>query len=171
VNVEQMLKEYPEKKAKLETLKIELEGLMDNINRGYGIMESDEETIEGMTFALNMDGMPKAHNNESKVERIVEEYKKEQERLKKPLPANMFMQKRNLEHRIKALELEISMVDALMIALTTEEKLVIQKFYLEGLPWRYVREEYKKRFGEPKEKQTLKRIRREAICKMSKIIA
>lgn len=166
-----MLKEYPAKKAKLEALKVELEGLMHNINYGHGIIESDAEVIEAMTFARNIDGMPRGQSSESKVERIAEKYKEVQEKLKKPIPEIMFLQKRNLESRIKSLELEIAMVDAMMLTLTAEEKLVIEKFYLEGLPWRYVRDEYQKRFGEYRERSTLKQIRHNAISKMSKIIA
>lgn len=171
MRVEQMLREYPQKKARLETLKIRLEGLKDDIQQGYGIEETDTDTIEGMTFASSRDGMPRAHNNSSPTERVAENYRKEQERLKKPIPASLFLEKRSLESQIRHLETDVAQVDAMMIALSAEEKLIIQKFYLERMPWRFVVEAYRERFGIYKELRTLHDIKNRALEIMEKIIA
>ena len=82
MNLEHRLRTLREKTARIEVLKLEIEGLQEEIRLSTGIEETDEETIEGMTFRRSLDSIGRG-NNASKTEKVALNYRQEQDRLSK----------------------------------------------------------------------------------------
>ncbi|NLP33509.1 MAG: hypothetical protein GX353_10250, partial [Oligella ureolytica] len=55
MSLEHRLRTLREKTARIEVLKLEIEGLQEEIRLSAGIEETDEETIEGMTLRRSLD--------------------------------------------------------------------------------------------------------------------
>ena len=165
-----MIKKHKQNKSRLECAKIRLEGLKDNINKGYGIKETDRETIEGMTYSKNVDGMPGSPSNDSKVERIVTTYREEQDRLRKPKSGDMFDEKRMLEEKIKRLQYEVDLVEAMLRALTTDERYIVEMKLIEEMSWQSLVKSYMEENKMYKDERTLRRIKKQAIDKMENVL-
>jgi len=76
---------------------------------------------------------------------------------------------RSLEHRLRHLRYRIQRVEAMLSALTHRERLVVQKFYIEGHPWSDVVSLYKQEMPSPREADALKATRNAAMDKMRQI--
>jgi len=76
---------------------------------------------------------------------------------------------RSLEHRMRHLRYRIQRVEAMLSALTQRERLVVQKFYIEGHPWSDVVALYKQEMPSPREADALKATRNAAMAKMQQI--
>ncbi len=76
---------------------------------------------------------------------------------------------RSLEHRLRHLRYRIRRVEAMLCALTQRERLVVQKFYIEGHPWSDVVALYRQEMPSPREADALKATRNAAMDKMRQI--
>lgn len=76
---------------------------------------------------------------------------------------------RSLEHRLRHLRYRIQRVEAMLSALTQRERLVVQKFYIEGHPWSDVVALYKQEMPSPREADALKATRNAAMAKLQQI--
>jgi hypothetical protein len=74
-----------------------------------------------------------------------------------------------MEKRLKRIRYTIRRVEAMLGALTQRERLVVQKFYIEGYPWSDVVALYKKEMPSPREADALKATRNNAMAKMNRI--
>lgn len=185
--IEDKLKSYNYNTARLDWLKVEVQNLQDRIEllkkelkRTEGIKETDEETIEALTFGnRSLDGQStgKGSPNRYKLENIALRYKEEQRELEKPRESEDIISEirqlrgkiNNYYNEIGELKKEIACVKACMKVLTREERFVIERQYFDGLQWRFICVEYMKEFGEPKEERTLKSYRQRAIKKMEAV--
>ena len=170
MNLEHRLRTLREKTARIEVLKLEIEGLREEVRLSTGIEETDEETIEGMAYRRVM---VEGHSSEtsSKTERVALTYKEEQERLKQPKSIshiNAEIRKREAEK--KRLEDETIPIKIALDGLNTREKLVVEEFYINGNSWYMVSVIHQQRYGQYIVEDTCKKIRNRAFKKMRRII-
>jgi hypothetical protein len=168
MTIEERLKSYSKNKARIGYLKLQLEGIMDNIKYGMGIEESDADTIEGMTYHRNIDGQPMGSGVSSKTERVALDYRCEQEKMVNPDGESIMMLRRVVEQEIRYLEREVAMVDAIMSALGEEERYIITRLYIDKMPWEYIIRDYAARYA-PREERTLKDKRQIAMRVMEAV--
>lgn len=74
-----------------------------------------------------------------------------------------------MEKQLVQTRYAIRRVEAMLGALTQRERLVVQKFYIEGYPWSDVVAFYKKEMPSPREADALKATRNNAMAKMHRI--
>jgi hypothetical protein len=174
-SVKELLTSYRHNKSRIEVLEVKIAGLKKQLeynNQTY--TEPERETIEGMaTPAAVIDDMPKAitNVNSDPTARIALTYRDNIVNTNEIDTIDIKLEIARCEAEKEQLEAETKLVDAMMMSLTAEQKLIIQKFYIEGMIWRYVANEYNTRFGEFREKKTLLQIRDAAIAEMEKVRA
>jgi hypothetical protein len=164
------LKRYKPQKTRYELLKLELDGINDNIRNGYGISETKDETIEGVAFRRGIDGMPPSGNSDSKVERIVLNLDKERQSLKGDID-KLFEEKRIFEQRLAPIEREIKETEIILSVLGKEEKLVIESWFFDGLRIPLIQEAYYQKFKSFPGYNTIRRMKDKAISRMEEVIS
>lgn len=164
------LKRYKTLKSRCDYLKLQLEGINDNIKNGHGITESKDEMIEGMTFRRSIDGMPPSGNSESKIEKIALNLDKEKERLKGNAE-HLFEEKRILEQRLAPIEREVKKTEIILSVLGKEEKLVIESLFFDGLRIPFVQDAYYLEFKSYPAYNTIRRMKDRAISRMEEVIS
>lgn len=169
MTVHERLKRYKTQKARCDFLKLQLEGLQDNIRNGYGISETKDETIEGMVFRRSINGMPPSGSNQSKTECIALDIDKEIERLK-PNTNKLFEQKHILEQQIAPIEKEVMETEAGLSVLGKEERLVIESWYFDRLRIPLIQEAYYQKFKSFPAYNTIRRMKDRAISRMEEVI-
>ena len=156
MKVEDRLKEYKANISKINLLNVEEKELLRQL----------ELNKPSYISAAHMSETPPSQTN--KFSSQVENFAIKQEKL----------DKRNNQIKIRLSEIaddrfryqcQIFKVDALLDCLGAEERFIVEKFYFDKLKLRYVQEEYKKRFGEYRESQTLQIIKTQALKKMQKV--
>ena len=170
MNIENRLKEYREKTARIKVLELEIEGLMDELHNADGITETDAETIEGMTFRRTEGGGGSSEFS-SKTERIALKYKDEQGKIKVPQEVSFLteeIRKRQIE--LKRLREETEPISIAINGLTGQEKLVIEEFYINNSTWYTVSMVHQQRYGQYIVKETCQKIRNRALKKMKRIL-
>ena len=171
MTVYERLKRYKCQKTKYDLLKLELDGINDNIKNGHGIQETKDEMIEGMTFRRSIDGMPPpSGNSESKTERVALNLDKERDRLK-PNTNKLFEEKRALEQRLAPIEKEVRETEIILSVLGKEEKLVIESLFFDGLRIPFVQDAYYLAFKSYPAYNTIRRMKERAISKMEEVIS
>jgi hypothetical protein len=165
------LKRYKCQKTRYELLKLELDGIKDNIRNGHGIQETKDEMIEGMTFRRSIDSMPPpSGNSESKTEKIALNLDKERDRLK-PNTNKLFEEKRSLEQRIAPIEREIKETEIILSVLGKEERFVIESWFFDGLRIPMIQEGYYQKFKSFPAYNTIRRMKDRAISRMEEVIS
>lgn len=137
MNLEDRLKTYKEKCARIEVLKLEIEGLRERLQH-TGIHETDEETIEGMMLRRTPDGTG-TKSYDSRVERVALKYKDEQEELSQPEDITyLYEQIRAKEGELKRLEEEVLPIQKALEGITDRQRLVITEYCIKRNPWHKV---------------------------------
>lgn len=171
MNIEKMLKEYREKCARIDILELEIEGLIEAIPHAEGIMETDEETIEGMALGRSMEGPGQSGNTSSKTERVALNYKEQQGKLKTPTAiSELYEEIRKREAEKKRLLREVEPIKIALNGLSDKERLIIEEFYIKNNSWYVVTVRYQQRYGYPVIKDTCRKIRAAAINKIKRIM-
>ena len=169
MNLEDRLKTYKEKCARIEVLKLEIEGLRERLQH-TGIHETDEETIEGMMLRRTPDGTG-TKSYDSRVERVALKYKDEQEELSQPEDITyLYEQIRAKEGELKRLEEEVLPIQKALEGITDRQRLVITEFYIKGNTWYVVGVKHQQVFGHYIGRDTCRKIRDEALRKMRRIL-
>lgn len=76
---------------------------------------------------------------------------------------------KTIEKKLKEYRYMMKRMEAMLSVLTQREKLVIQKFYIDGYPWSDVVAFYKEQMPSPREADALKATKCNAIAKMKKV--
>lgn len=169
MNLEDRLKTYKEKCARIEVLKLEIEGLRERLQH-TGIHETDEETIEGMMLRRTPDGTG-TKSYDSRVERVALKYKDEQEELSQPEDITyLYEQIRAKEGELKRLEEEVLPIQKALEGITDRQRFVITEFYIKGNTWYVVGVKHQQVFGNYIGRDTCRKIRDEALRKMRRIL-
>ena len=171
MTVHERLKRYKLQKARVDYLKLQLEGLLDNIKYGHGITETKEETIEGVTFRKNVSDMPMGGGYESsKTERIA--LNVDDDMLKLKADTNrLFEEKREMEQKIIIIEQEVKVTETVLSALNYEERFVIEKWFFDQMRITYIQDAYYDKFKKYLCYATVKNIKSKAFEKMEKVTA
>lgn len=170
MNLEDRLKTYKEKCARIEVLKLEIGGLQEEIRLSAGIEETDEETIEGMTLRRSLDIIGRGDNT-SKTEKVALNYRQEQNRLSKSRDiSDLYEQIRAKQGELKRLEDETLPIEKALKGITDKERLVITEFYIKGNTWYVVGVKHQQVFGNYIGRDTCRKIRDEALRKMRRIL-
>lgn len=168
--LEQRLKTHREKTARIAVLELEIQGLEAEINNSTGIHETDDETIEGMALRRSLEGAG-GGDNTSKVEKVAMNFRTEQERLQKPQDVSyLYSQIKDKQGELKRLKDETLPIEKALQGLTDKQRLVITEFYIKGNTWYTVGVKHQQVFGGFIVKETCKKIRSEALDKMSRIL-
>jgi hypothetical protein len=169
MNLEDRLKTYKEKCARIEVLKLEIEGLRERLQH-TGIHETDEETIEGMMLRRTPDGTG-TKSYDSRVERVALKYKDEQEELSQPEDITyLYEQIRAKEGELKRLEEEVLPIQKALEGITDKQRLVVTEFYIKGNTWYTVGTKHQQAFGNYIGRDTCRKIRDEALRKIRRIL-
>ena len=169
MNLEDRLKTHKEKCARIEVLKLEIEGLRERLQH-TGIHETDEETIEGMMLRRTPDGTG-TKSYDSRVERVALKYRDEQEELSQPEDITyLYEQIRAKEGELKRLEEEVLPIQKALEGITDRQRLVITEFYIKGNTWYVVGVKHQQVFGNYIGRDTCRKIRDEALRKMRRIL-
>jgi hypothetical protein len=169
MNLEDRLKTYKEKCARIEVLKLEIEGLRERLQH-TGIHETDEETIEGMMLRRSLDSIS-GGDNASRTEKVALNYRQEQDRLSQPQDISyLHEQIRAKQGELKRLEDETLPIEKALKGITDKEKLVITEFYIKGNTWYVVGMKHQQVFGNYISRDTCRKIRDEALRKMRRIL-
>ena len=170
MSLEHRLRTLREKTARIEVLKLEIEGLQEEIRLSTGIEETDEETIEGMTLRRSLDSIGRG-NNASKTEKVALNYKAEQNRLSKSRDTSyLHEQIRAKQGELKRLEDETLPIEKALKGITDKERLVITEFYIKGNTWYVVGVKHQQVFGNYIGRDACRKIRDEALRKIRRIL-
>ncbi len=170
MNLEHRLRTLREKTARIEVLKLEIEGLQEEIQLSTGVNETDEETIEGMTLRRSLDSIGRG-DNASKTEKVALNYKAEQDRLGRSRDVSyLYEQIRAKQGELKRLEDETLPVEKALQGITDKQRLVVTEFYIKGNTWYTVGTKHQQAFGNYIGRDTCRKIRDEALRKMRRIL-
>ena len=168
-DVEKMLKNHLKNQAKLTEIDIKKETYEKELEYAGTVYEDTEkEVIENMQLA----GQPydTIHSNTNKVSdkvlETVENYHKEEKYINK-------INRKHIENKLVELKIikddldkKIVRVENMMIPLSTEEKFIIETYYMEKSKWDYVSQQYCIEFQKSKSINQLLNIRDNAIESM-----
>lgn len=170
MNLEERLRKYREQTARIEVLRLEIEGIEEEIKRSTGIHESDEETIEGMMYRRSLVGVG-GKGNESKVERVALKYKDEQGELCRPKNiSHLYEQIRDKQGELKRLQDETLPVEKALKGITDKQRLIVTEYYINGNNWYRVGMIHQDTFGYYIGKYACQKVRDEALKKMRRIL-
>jgi hypothetical protein len=170
MNLEHRLKTLREKTARIEVLKLEIEGLQEEVRLSTGVNETDEETIESMTLRRALGGIGRG-DNASKTEKVALNYKAEQDRLGRSRDVSyLYEQIRAKQGELKRLEDETLPVEKALQGITDKQRLVVTEFYIKGNTWYTVGTKHQQAFGNYIGRDTCRKIRDEALRKMRRIL-
>ena len=170
MTLEDRLKTHREKTARIAVLELEVQGLEEEIQYSTGIRETDTETIEGMAFRRSLEGAGSGDNT-SKVEKVANNYKAEQDKLAKPQDVSyLYSQIKDKQGELKRLKDETLPIEKALQGITDKQKLIITEFYLRGNSWYTVGVRHQQAFGQFIQKDTCKKIRSAALDKMNRIL-
>ena len=169
MNIEKCLREYREKTARIAILVLGISGLRDEINYSTGIIETQGETIEGMTFRRSEGGG--SNEISSKTERVALKFRDEQDKLGKPVSvSSLYQEIRDREGEKKRLLEEIDPMKIAIEGLSDKEKLIIKEFYINNNSWYTVSVRYQQICGYPVTKDTCRKIKSGAFVKLKRIL-
>ena len=170
MNLEERLRKYREQTARIEVLKLEIEGLQEEVQLSPGINETDEETIEGMTLRRALDGVGRGDNT-SKTEKVVLNYRQEQDRLGRSRDVSyLYEQIRAKQGELKRLQDETLPVEKALQGITDKQRLVVTEYYINGNNWYRVGMIHQDTFGYYIGKYACQKVRDEALKKMRRIL-
>jgi len=157
-----MLREYSKAKAQCACLAVRIVELEGQIRRRAQSLAADAATDS----PAPPDGMPRGSGTGNPVERVGIRLADGWE------PADLKKQRAEmdqLEARLETLSYRVHYVDAWLSGLTPDERTLITWQLIEGRQWRALIEEWEKRTGEFTTKDTLKRIKYQALDKIEEI--
>lgn len=172
-DLEKMLREHLKNQSKLteiELKKAEYEVKLQYAGTVYE--DTDKEIIENMQLA----GQPYSgiHSNTNKVSDKVSStamnYHKELIHINKEDRVYLENKIKELNHIKDDLDKKIVRVDNMLIQLSSEEKFVITKYYMEKSKWDYVSQQYCVEFQKPKSINQLLNIRDIALDSMLDVL-
>lgn len=170
MTLEDKLRTYREKTARIEILELEIQGLEAEIKLSTGIQETDTETIEGMALRRSLEGAG-ANDNTSKTERVAMNFKAEQSRLSKPQSVSyLYEQIRDKQGELKRLQGETLPIEKALKGLSDKQKLIIDEFYIKGNTWYAVSVRYQQIYGYPVARDTCRKIRDKGLEKLKRIL-
>ncbi len=159
MDFEKELKAFKEIVAMVAFLENELELLIEQKNDN---MIEDGEIEANALSNTNHTIVNAGSNHISKVESQAISYvMNHNEHLNKEIRA--------IEKKLKEYRYMMKRMEAMLSVLTQREKLVIQKFFIDGYPWSDVVAFYKEQMPSPREADALKATRSNAIAKMKKV--
>jgi len=171
LNIEKCLREYREKTARIAILALGISGLRDEINYSTGIIETDDETIEGMTFRRS-EGGDGSNEISSKTERVALKFRYEQDKLGKPVSvSSLYDEIRRREGELNRLKDEIGPMKLALDGLTTRERFIIDEHYIDGLTWREVIERWKTAFDYYPSERKCKEVSCKAFVKLKRMLS
>lgn len=169
MTLEDRLRAYKEKTARIEVLELEIEGLKADIQLSTGIQESDEETIEGMTFRRSLDAV--GSRDESKIERIALNYEQEQDELSKPKDISILYEHlRAKMSELKRLREETQPIEKALKGITDRQRLIIEEYYFNGNSWYTVGVRHQQVYGNFLARDSCRKIRDKALAKLKRIL-
>ena len=170
MTLEDRLRTHREKTARIAVLELEIEGLEAEIKYSSGILETDDETIEGMAYRRSLEG-GSGGDNTSKVERVVLNFKAEQDRLAKPQDVSyLYTEIRKRKGELKRLLDDTLPIEKALKGLSDKQKLIVDEFYVKGNTWYAVGTRYQQIYGYPVAQVTLRKTRDRALKKLSWIL-
>jgi len=159
--IEQALRAYPEKRARLEVLRlrqVEIEHMILELRAKI-------EDPSGVG-AAKLDGMPRAKTVSNPVERQAIICERDTEGI------------RELQHELDLVQTqaydigrEVSAVEAWMTALGERERFAVKAFYFDGLFWGTIRRRYEDEYRMPISDRRMKQLRDRALEKMGRVSA
>lgn len=170
MTLEDRLKKHREKMARISILELEIQGLEAEVRLSTGIQETDDETIEGMTFRRALEGAG-GGDNTSKVERVAINYKQEQDKLSRPQEVSyLYDEIRKRQGEMKLLLEDTQPIEKALKGLSDKQKLVVDEFYIKGNSWYAVTVRYQQIYGYPVAKDTCRKIKDKALEKLNRIL-
>jgi len=164
------LKTHREKMARIAVLELEIQGLEEEIEKSTGIHETDDETIEGMAFRRSLEGGG-GGDNTSKVEKVANNYKAEQDKLAKPQDVSyLYSQIKDKQGELKRLKDETLPIEKALQGLRDREKLIIDEFYIKDNSWHTTSTKYQQVYGYIITRDRCKQISREGIARLKRIM-
>lgn len=175
MNIEETLKSYLEKKSRIMVLEIRIKKANEELffaNQPF--KENERDAIEGMQMSattIKPDKSSPTNRVTSATENTAAHYR--EEKFYKNEFEIMTIKKdiKKWESEKIQLEKDIVEIDAALDSLTKEEQFIIQMFYFEKMIWRKIESTYELSFKFFKDEDTLKRIRKDALEKIKRIVA
>jgi hypothetical protein len=170
LTLEDKLRTYREKTARIAILELEIQGLEAEIKLSTGIQETDAETIEGMAYRRSLEGGT-GGDNSSKTERVAMNFKQEQDKLSKPQDVSfLYGEIRKRQGELKRLQEETLPIGMALDGLNPKEKLIIEDRCIDNYTWQEVTERWKATFGYHIAERTCKNIKWRAYEKLKRIL-
>lgn len=169
MTLENRLRTHREKTARIAVLELEIEGLQEEIQLSVGIQESDEETIEGMTFRRSLASV--GSGEDSKTEKIALNYENEQDKLGKPKDISiLYEQLRSKMSELKRLRDETQPIEKALKGITDRQRLIIEEYYFNGNSWYTVGVRHQQVYGNFLARDSCRKIRDKALAKLKRIL-
>lgn len=172
-DIEKMLREHLKNQSKLTEIELKKAEYEVKLQYAGTVHEdTDQEVIENMQLA----GQPydSVHSNTNKISDKVSStamnYHKELRHINKEDRIYLENKIKELNHIKDDLDKKIVRVDNMLIQLSSEEKFVITKYYMEKSKWDYVSQQYCVEFQKPKSINQLLNIRDIALDSMLDVL-
>jgi hypothetical protein len=170
LTLEDKLRTYREKTARIAILELEIQGLEAEIKLSAGIQETDDETISGMALRRSLEGAG-ANDNTSKTERVAINYKAEQSKLSKPQSVSyLYEQMRDKQGELKRLKEETEPIRIALAGLRDKERLVIMEHCVNGNSLYTVSVKLQQAYGYIVNRKTCERIKANALKTLQRIL-
>lgn len=173
INIQDLLKNYRENRAKVNFIILENEGWETLLKQDLQPIDTDEkEVIEEQCLSASViTDTPRSITNKfnSKTENAALNYREYLNRKPLTKPEIRDVIKKNKE-KITVLEMDVKLVDTVFLpCLDVKEEFIIRSLYFEGYSWHEITARFAEKF-DAREEPTLKDMRKYALQKMGDII-
>ncbi len=174
MNIEKLLKQHKENKARIDVLNIKIEKAKEELHMAKTTYEENEdEAIEALQIsAVTIKDTPSAKTNEfnSAVENTVINYHDERNHKNNPDIEDIYSNISTWEKELEGLKAETGTIETALKGLTAQEKFVIEMYYFEKIKGTDLQISFEKTFRY-KSQETIRDIRSEALKKIEKLVA
>lgn len=172
-DLENMLREHKKNEAKILEIDIKLEEYSNRLEyAGTVYEETDKEIIESMQLSSVVGEVPNGKTN--KISNVTEQtamnYQKERVHINKEDRTFLESKLRELEKEKDRLNKQVVRVKNLLNQLSSEEKFIVETYYIDKSKWDYVSQRYCAEFQKPKTINQLINVKNKALESMLEVI-
>ena len=172
-DLENMLREHKKNEAKILEIDIKLEEYGNRLEyAGTVYEETDKEIIESMQLSSNVSEVPSGKTN--KISNVTEQtainYPKERIHINREDRIFLESKLRELEKEKDRLNKQVVRVKNLLNQLSSEEKFIVETYYIDKSKWDYVSQRYCTEFQKPKTINQLINVKNKALESMLEVI-
>lgn len=172
-DLENMLREHKKNEAKILEINIKLEEYENRLEyAGTVYEESDEEIIKSMQLSSNVSEVPSGKINKisNVTEKTAMNYQKERVHINREDRIFLESKLKELEKEKDRLNKQVVRVKNLLNQLSSEEKFIVETYYIDKAKWDYVSQRYCAEFQKSKTINQLINVKNKALESMLEVI-